>query len=49
MEIKFDVVRIGKIRKDQILEMILKQNLGYLKSEIHSFLKVVDPRIPQKD
>lgn len=42
MEIKFDVVRIGKIRKDQISEMILKQNVGFLKSGIHSFLRDID-------
>jgi hypothetical protein len=42
MEIKFDVVSIGKIRKDQISEIILKQNVGFLKIGIHSFLKDID-------
>ncbi|RTZ03094.1 hypothetical protein [Flavobacterium sp. GSP6] len=41
MEIKFDV-RIGKIRKNQISEMILKQNVGFLKSGIHSLLKDIN-------
>jgi hypothetical protein len=45
MEIKFDVVRIGKIRKNQMSEMILKQNVVFLKTRIHSLLKDIDSEI----
>jgi hypothetical protein len=39
MEVKFDLVRIGKIRKNSLAEMILKQNVDFLKNSIQSFLK----------
>ena len=39
MEVKFDLVRIGKIRKSSIAEKILKQNVDLLRNEIRSFLK----------
>lgn len=39
MEVKFDLVRIGKIRKSSIDEKIIKQNTDLLRSNIRSFLK----------
>jgi len=39
MEVNFDIVRIGKIRKNRISEMILKQNVEFLKNGIRSLLK----------
>ncbi|MBX9889455.1 MAG: hypothetical protein K2Y30_16160 [Flavobacteriaceae bacterium] len=42
MELKFDVVRIGKIHKDKMSEMILKQNVGFLKNGIYSLLQDID-------
>ncbi|WP_286971869.1 hypothetical protein [Flavobacterium sp. UBA4854] len=39
MEVKFDLVRIGKIRKNSFAEMILKQNVDFLKNSIRIFLK----------
>jgi len=38
MEVKFDLVRIGKIRKNSFAEMILKQNVDFLKNSIRIFL-----------
>jgi hypothetical protein len=37
MEVKFDTVRIGKIRNSSIEEKMLEQNLAFLKSNIKSF------------
>lgn len=39
MEVKFDLVRIGGIRKNSIVEKIIKENLNLLRNEICSFLK----------
>lgn len=39
MEVKFDLVRIGKIRKNSIAERILKENVNLLSTYIRSFLK----------
>lgn len=39
MEVKFDTVRIGKIRRSSIDEKILEQNLDFLKGNIRSLLK----------
>ncbi|WP_300979260.1 hypothetical protein [Flavobacterium sp.] len=39
MEVKFDLVRIGKIRKSSIAEKILKNNIDLLRNNIRSFLK----------
>lgn len=39
MEVKFDLVRIGKIRKSSIAEKNLKQNIDLLRNNIRSFLK----------
>ena len=38
MEINFDVIRIGKIRKDNTAEIILKQNVNFMKSGIRHLL-----------
>lgn len=39
MEVKFDTVRIGKIRNSSIEEKILEQNLAFLKSNIKSLFR----------
>lgn len=39
MEVKFDLVRIGEIRKNCKSETILKQNVDLLKNNIRLFLK----------
>lgn len=39
MEVKFDLVRIGKIRKNSIAEKILKQNIDLLRNNIRLLLK----------
>lgn len=39
MEVKFDLVRIGGIRKNLIAEKIIKENLDILRNEIRSLLK----------
>lgn len=39
MEVKFDTVRIGKIRRSSIDEKILEQNLDFLKGNIRLLLK----------
>jgi hypothetical protein len=39
MDVKFDLVRIGKIRKSSIAEIVLKQNVDLLRNNIRSFLK----------
>lgn len=38
MDVSFDAVRIGNIRKERISEMILKQNYDLLKNNIRDFL-----------
>lgn len=38
MEIKFDLVRIGNKRKNQTSELLLKQNVDYIKRNIFYFL-----------
>ncbi|AMA48592.1 MULTISPECIES: hypothetical protein [Flavobacterium] len=47
MEVKFDLVRIGKIRKNSISETILKQNIDLLRNEIRRFL--IDETINNKN
>lgn len=42
MEVKFDTVRIGKIRTGSIEERILEQNLDFLKSDVRSLLKELE-------
>jgi hypothetical protein len=42
MEIKFDIVRIGNIRKNITAEVMLKQNIQWLKSSIKSSLSNID-------
>lgn len=42
MEVKFDLVRIGKSRKNSISEIFLKQNVDFLKSGIRWLLKDID-------
>lgn len=39
MELKFDLVRIGGIRKNAIAEKIIKENLDILRNEICLLLK----------
>lgn len=39
MEVKFDLVRIGKIRKNYASEIVLKQNVDFLKNSIRTLLK----------
>lgn len=39
MEVKFDLVRIGEIRKNSISEKILKQNVDLLRNNIRLLLK----------
>lgn len=39
MEVKFDTVRIGKIRSGSIKEKILEENLDFLKRNVRSLLK----------
>ena len=39
MNIKFDLVRIGEIRKNYNAEMIIKQNINLLKTNIHHLMK----------
>lgn len=39
MEVKFEMVRIGKKRKSFIAEKILKQNVSFLKESIRHLLK----------
>lgn len=39
MEVKFDLVRIGKRRKDNLSEKILKQNVDILRHDIRLFLR----------
>ncbi|MBP0903365.1 hypothetical protein ACFSKN_00555 [Mariniflexile gromovii] len=39
MEVKFDLVRIGKIRRDYAIENVLKQNVDSLKNKIRFLLK----------
>nr|WP_315222097.1 hypothetical protein [uncultured Flavobacterium sp.] len=46
MEVKFDTVRIGKIRSGSIEEKILEQNLGLLKSNVQLLLK--DDKVENK-
>lgn len=46
MEVKFDLVRIGKIRKNSICEKILKENVDSLKNNIRSLLK--DEKVDNK-
>lgn len=38
MEVKFDLVRIGKIRKNYTSELILKQNLDLMRAAIRDLL-----------
>lgn len=38
MEVKFDLVRIGLKRKSNLSEMLLKQNVDFLKSSIRHVL-----------
>lgn len=47
MEVKFDLVRIGEIRKNEASEMIIRQNIGFLKSGICSLLHEIDSEIKQ--
>ena len=47
MEVKFDLVRIGKIRKDSGAEIILKQNIDLLRESIRYFLK--EEKYPNKN
>ncbi|OXG09649.1 hypothetical protein BC749_11118 [Flavobacterium araucananum] len=42
MEINFDVIRIGKIRKDNTAEIILKQNVNFMKCGIRHLLNNID-------
>jgi hypothetical protein len=46
MEVKFDLVRIGNIRKEKKTEIIIKQNLDILKNEIRSLF--LDDKIENK-
>lgn len=39
MEVKFDLVRIGNIRKNSIAEKIIKENLDVLRNKIRWLLK----------
>lgn len=39
MEVKFDMVRLGKKRKSFMAEKILKQNVSFLKESIRHLLK----------
>ena len=39
MEVKFDLVRIGKTRKNYNSEKVLKQNVDFLRSNIRDLLK----------
>ncbi len=39
MEVKFDLVRIGKFRKNNIAEKIISQNLKIFRDDIRSLLK----------
>ena len=39
MKVKFDIVRIGKFRKDAFVERFLKENVDLMKSKISSLLK----------
>ncbi|KJD36683.1 hypothetical protein PW52_03305 [Tamlana sedimentorum] len=39
MEVKFDLVRIGKFRKDRFSEKIIEENADSLRTNIKSFLK----------
>jgi len=39
MEVKFDLVRIGNVRKNKVSETILKDNTALLKLSIRSLLK----------
>lgn len=39
MEVKFDLVRIGKPRKNSTIEIILKQNVNLLQNSIRYFLE----------
>jgi hypothetical protein len=42
MEIRFDMIRIGKFRKNYISEILLKQNVNGLKNSIKSLLLEID-------
>ncbi|HRG17544.1 MAG TPA: hypothetical protein PLP39_00495 [Flavobacterium lutivivi] len=42
MEVKFEMIRIGKFRKDDCSEMLLKQNVDLLKSTIRYHLADID-------
>lgn len=46
MEVKFDMVRIGVIRKNSISEKILRENVDSLKYSIQSLLK--DEKVDNK-
>lgn len=49
MKVKFDIVRIGRIRKNYTSELVLKENLNFLKSNIRTLLseKVIENKSNQ--